>query len=141
MNLSIVILAAGKGSRMKSSQAKVLHPISGKEMLYFIIKESLKVSDDVTVIIHHQKDAVQEAMIKHFGDKISFIVQDAENFPGTGGAVMGIKPRHDKVLVLNGDMPLITAEALKGFEDSDADITMSVFDLKDPSGYGRVIIS
>jgi len=141
MNLSIVILAAGKGSRMKSSTAKVLHPISGKEMLYFIIKESLKVSDDVSVVIHHQKEAVQEAMLKHFGDKINFIIQDAENFPGTGGAVMRVKPRHDRILVLNGDMPLITAEALKGFEASSANIRMSIFDLKDPSGYGRVIIS
>lgn len=140
MNLSIVILAAGKGSRMKSSIAKVLHPISGKEMLYFIIKESLKISDDVTVVIHHQKEAVQEAMIRHFGNKISFVIQDAENFPGTGGAVMGIKPRHEKVLVLNGDMPLITADALKGFQVSTADITMSIFDLDDSSGYGRVII-
>ncbi len=141
MNLSIVILAAGKGSRMKSSKAKVLHPISGKEMLYYIIKESLKISNDVTVVIHHQKDAVQEAMIKHFGDKINFLVQDADNFPGTGGAVMGIQPKHDRVLVLNGDMPLITAEALSGFEASAADITMSIFDLEDSSGYGRVIIS
>jgi len=140
MNLSIVILAAGKGSRMKSSKAKVLHPISGKEMLYFIIKESLKISDDITVVIHHQKDAVQEAIKKHFGDKINFLVQDADNFPGTGGAVMGIAPQHEKVLVLNGDMPLITADALKGFEDSKADITMSIFDLEDSSGYGRVII-
>lgn len=140
MNLSIVILAAGKGSRMKSSKAKVLHPISGKEMLYFIIKESLKISDDITVVIHHQKEAVQEAMMKHFGDKINFLVQDADNFPGTGGAVMGIKPQHEKVLVLNGDMPLITAEALAGFEISKADITMSIFDLEDSSGYGRVII-
>jgi bifunctional UDP-N-acetylglucosamine pyrophosphorylase / glucosamine-1-phosphate N-acetyltransferase len=141
MNLSIIILAAGKGSRMKSSKAKVLHPISGKEMLYFIIKESLKISDDVTVVIHHQKEAVQEAMRKHFGDTVHFIVQDAENFPGTGGAVMNIQPQHEKVLVLNGDMPLITAEALQGFETSDADITMSIFDLEDSSGYGRVIIS
>ncbi len=141
MNLSIVILAAGKGSRMKSSKAKVLHPISGKEMLYFIIKESLRISDDVTVVIHHQKEAVQEAMSRHFGDKVSFITQDADNFPGTGGAVMGIRPRHDRVLVLNGDMPLITAEALNGFEDASADITMSIFDLEDSSGYGRVIIS
>lgn len=140
MNLSIVILAAGKGSRMKSSTAKVLHPISGKEMLYFIIKESLKISNDITVVIHHQKEAVQEAMIKHFGDKVNFLTQDAENFPGTGGAVMGIKPQHEKVLVLNGDMPLITAQALNGFEVSTADITMSIFDLKDSSGYGRVII-
>jgi len=140
MNLSIVILAAGKGSRMKSSTAKVLHPISGKEMLYYIIKESLKISDDITVVIHHQKEAVQEAMMKHFADKVNFLVQDADNFPGTGGAVMGIKPLHDKVLVLNGDMPLITAEALNGFETSTADITMSIFDLDDSSGYGRVII-
>lgn len=140
MSLSIVILAAGKGSRMKSSTAKVLHPISGKEMLYFIIKESLKISDDITVVIAHQKEAVQEAMMKHFGDKITFLVQDAENFPGTGGAVMGIKPKHEKVLVLNGDMPLITADALAGFEASKADITMSIFDLEDSSGYGRVII-
>lgn len=141
MNLSIIILAAGKGSRMKSSKAKVLHPISGKEMLYFIIKESLKISDDVTVVIHHQKEAVQDIMMKHFGDKIHFVVQDAEDFPGTGGAVMGVQPKHEKVLVLNGDMPLITAEALQGFETSDADITMSIFDLEDSSGYGRVIIS
>jgi len=140
MNLSIVILAAGKGSRMKSSKAKVLHPISGREMLYFIIKESLKISDDITIVIHHQKNAVQEAMTKYFGDKINFLVQDADNFPGTGGAVMGIKPQHDKVLVLNGDMPLITAEALNGFETSNSDITMSIFDLEDSSGYGRVII-
>lgn len=141
MSLSIIILAAGKGSRMKSSKAKVLHSISGKEMLYFIIKESMKISDDITIVIHHQKEAVQEAMIKHFGDKINFVVQDADNFPGTGGAVMGVEPKHEKVLVLNGDMPLITAEALKGFETSNADITMSIFDLEDSSGYGRVIIS
>ena len=140
MSLSIVILAAGKGSRMKSSKAKVLHTISGKEMLYFIIKESLKISDDVTVVIHHQKEKVQEAMIKHFGNTINFLVQDADNFPGTGGAVMGIKPKHEKVLVLNGDMPLITATSLSGFESSSADITMSIFDLEDSSGYGRVII-
>jgi bifunctional UDP-N-acetylglucosamine pyrophosphorylase/glucosamine-1-phosphate N-acetyltransferase len=140
MNLSIIILAAGKGSRMKSSTAKVLHSISGKAMLYFIIKESLRISDDVTVVIHHQKEAVQEEMMKYF-DTIKFVVQDAENFPGTGGAVMGITPKHEKVLVLNGDMPLITAEALSGFETSDADITMSIFNLADPSGYGRVIIS
>lgn len=141
MGLSIVILAAGKGSRMKSSMAKVLHPISGKEMLYFIIKESLTLSDDVTVVIHHQKEAVQEAMMKHFGDKVKFIVQDADQYPGTGGAVMDIAPKYEKVLVLNGDMPLITADALQGFQTSQADITMSIFDLEDSSGYGRVIIS
>jgi len=136
---SIVILAAGKGSRMKSNKAKVLHTISGKPMLYHIIKESKKISDDITVVVAHQKEAVIKSMQNYFDD-INFVEQDALNYPGTGGAVMDIKPKHNKVLVLNGDMPLITAESLKGFLSLEADIIMSVFDLKDPSGYGRVII-
>ena len=138
-DISIVILAAGKGSRMKSNKAKVLHNVSGKPMLYHIIKTSLAVSDDVTVVIAHQKEAVQAEMEKYF-DNINFVVQDAQNFPGTGGAMKGIKAKNNKVLVLNGDMPLITPEALEGFLELDADIIMSIFDLEDPSGYGRVII-
>ena len=138
-DISIVILAAGKGSRMKSTKAKVLHKISGKEMLYHIIKESKKLSDDITVVVAHQKETVTQAMQAYFDD-ITFLTQDADNYPGTGGAVMGIAPKHEKVLVLNGDMPLITAEALHGFLNIDADIIMSIFDLEDPNGYGRVVI-
>jgi len=138
-NISIIILAAGKGSRMKSNTAKVLHTISGKPMLYHIIKESKKLSDDISVVVAHQKEAVVAAMQNYFDD-INFIEQDTENYPGTGGALMNIAPKHDKVLVLNGDMPLITADALRGFLELEADIIMSVFDLKDPNGYGRVII-
>ncbi len=138
-SISIVILAAGKGSRMKSSKAKVLHSISGKPMLYHIIKASQEISDDITIVIAHQKEAVQEQMEALF-ENINFVVQDAQNFPGTGGAMKNINPKHEKVLVLNGDMPLITADALRGFLTTDADIIMSIFDLEDPSGYGRVII-
>ena len=138
-SLSIVILAAGKGSRMKSSTAKVLHNISGKPMLYHIIKASRALSDDVSVVIAHQKESVQEQMQNHFDD-VTFVVQDAENFPGTGGAMKNITPKNEKVLVLNGDMPLITPEALQGFLTTKGDIIMSIFDLEDPSGYGRVII-
>ena len=138
-NISIIILAAGKGSRMKSNKAKVLHEISGKPMLYHIIKASQEISDDITVVIAHQKEAVQATMESYF-DNINFVVQDATNYPGTGGAMKNVAPKNDKVLVLNGDMPLITADALKGFLEIDADIIMSIFDLKDPSGYGRVVI-
>ncbi len=138
-NISIVILAAGKGSRMKSNKAKVLHNVSGKPMLYHIIKASRELSDDITVVIAHQKEAVQASMESYFDD-ITFVVQDAQQFPGTGGAMKNVQPKHDKVLVLNGDMPLITADALKGFLEIDADIIMSIFDLEDPNGYGRVII-
>ena len=137
--ISIVILAAGKGSRMKSPKAKVLHTISGKPMLYHIIKASQEISNDITIVIAHQKEAVQEQIQSYF-DNINFVVQDAENFPGTGGAMKNVAPKNEKVLVLNGDMPLITADALQGFLDTNADVIMSIFDLKDPSGYGRVII-
>jgi len=139
-NISIVILAAGKGSRMKSNMAKVLHPISGKPMLHHIITESLKISDDVSVVVAHQKEAVMESMRGDF-DTLNFVEQDATNYPGTGGAMREVRAKHERVLVLNGDMPLITAEALGGFLESDAAITMSIFDLENPSGYGRVIIN
>ncbi|RUM63233.1 MAG: bifunctional UDP-N-acetylglucosamine diphosphorylase/glucosamine-1-phosphate N-acetyltransferase GlmU [Sulfurimonas sp.] len=137
--ISIIILAAGKGSRMKSPEAKVLHSISGKPMLYHIIKTSQELSNDISVVIAHQKEKV-EAQMSGFFDDINFVVQDVNNFPGTGGAMKNVSPRNKKVLVLNGDMPLITADALQGFLDTDADVIMSIFDLKDPSGYGRVII-
>ncbi len=137
--ISIVILAAGKGSRMKSPKAKVLHSICGKPMLYHIIKSSLEISNDITVVVAHQKDAVIKQMNTFFDD-IHFVVQDSENFPGTGGAMMGVAPKNEKVLVLNGDMPLITSDTLSGFLTTNADIIMSIFDLQNPDGYGRVII-
>jgi bifunctional UDP-N-acetylglucosamine pyrophosphorylase/glucosamine-1-phosphate N-acetyltransferase len=137
--ISIVILAAGKGSRMKSPKAKVLHHISGKPMLYHIIKASREISNDISVVVAHQKEAVIEQMGAYFSD-VNFVIQDAENFPGTGGAMKNIAPKNEKVLVLNGDMPLITAEALQGFLTKDDEIIMSIFDLENPDGYGRVII-
>ncbi|MBL0709227.1 MAG: bifunctional UDP-N-acetylglucosamine diphosphorylase/glucosamine-1-phosphate N-acetyltransferase GlmU [Sulfurimonas sp.] len=137
--ISIVILAAGKGSRMNSSRAKVLHNISGKPMLFHIIKSSLEISDDITVVVAHQKEAVIKNMQTYFKD-INFVTQDAKEFPGTGGAMMGVKAKNEKVLVLNGDMPLIKASSLQGFLDTDAKVIMSIFDLVNPDGYGRVLI-
>ncbi len=139
MNLSIIILAAGKGTRMKSSLPKVLHKISGYEMLYYSIKEAKKLSDDVSVVLYHEAELVKKQMQKYFDD-INFVLQDHKNYPGTGGAVMGVECKHDKILVLNGDMPLVEADELEGFLKFDSDIVMSVIKLKNPDGYGRVII-
>ena len=137
-NKSIIVLAAGAGTRMKSDTPKVLHKISGKPMLYYSIKEALKLSDDITVVLFHQAARVQTEMEKYFSN-INFVIQDHANYPGTGGAVMGITPKYEEVLVLNGDMPLIQAEELKKF-DLDATIVMSVLELQSADGYGRVII-
>ena len=138
MSVSVVILAAGAGTRMKSPTPKVLHRISGKEMLYYAIKEALKISDDVSVVLYHQATRVQDAM-EHYFPNVRFVLQDHENFPGTGGAVMAAAPQCDDVLILNGDMPLVEEGELRKFLGFDADAVMSVLDLADASGYGRVV--
>ncbi|MDD2382583.1 MAG: bifunctional UDP-N-acetylglucosamine diphosphorylase/glucosamine-1-phosphate N-acetyltransferase GlmU [Sulfurospirillaceae bacterium] len=139
MNISVAIMAAGLGTRMKSSMPKVLHTISGFEMLYHIIKEAKCISDDVHVILFHQAELIKEKMSHYFND-VHFIIQDHQNFPGTGGAIMGVEPKYDKLLVLNGDMPLLQAKDMQNFTHFQAEIVMSAFTCKEPFGYGRVIM-
>jgi len=139
MSISVVILAAGQGTRMKSTTPKVLHTISGKPMLFHAIDAAKEISDDITVVLHHQAERIQEEVEKVY-EHIIFHRQDAENFPGTGGAMKGVQTRHSRTLILNGDMPLITKASLEALTTGDADINMSVIRLEDPSGYGRVII-
>jgi bifunctional UDP-N-acetylglucosamine pyrophosphorylase/glucosamine-1-phosphate N-acetyltransferase len=136
---SIIILAAGQGTRMKSTTPKVLHKISGKEMLYFAINEAKKLSDDIHVVLYHQASLVQKTMENYFCD-ITYHIQDHTNYPGTGGAVIGIVPKHNKVLVLNGDMPLVQASELNNLINDNYLLTMSVLQFEDATGYGRVII-
>lgn len=138
-NNSVIILAAGKGTRMKSKLPKVLHQISGFPMLYYAIKEAKALSDDITVVLFHQAELVQQTMERYFDD-VNYVLQDHANYPGTGGAVMNIDVKYEKVLVLNGDMPLVEAEELEKFTQIEADIVMSVIRMENPSGYGRVVI-
>lgn len=138
MNISITIMAAGFGTRMKSSLPKVLHSISGFPMLYHIIKESQKITDDINVVIYHQAENIKNEMNKYF-ENINYIIQDHKNYPGTGGAIMGVKSKYEKVLVLNGDMPLVEAKDMKELIETEAKVVMSAFTCKDPTGYGRVI--
>ncbi|MDD5406878.1 MAG: bifunctional UDP-N-acetylglucosamine diphosphorylase/glucosamine-1-phosphate N-acetyltransferase GlmU [Sulfurovaceae bacterium] len=139
MAVSVVILAAGQGTRMKSKTPKVLHEISGKPMLFHCLEAAQKLSDDITVVLYHEAEMIEKRIIENYKN-IHFHIQDALNFPGTGGALRGIEPRHEKTLILNGDMPLVTNEALHKLIDNNADITMSVIMLNNPSGYGRVMI-
>ncbi len=139
--ISVIILAAGKGTRMKSKIPKTLHRICGRSMLYFSIKEAKKISDDIKVVLYHKAEDIVCEMKKYFDD-IEFVLQDHKNRPGTGGAVMGIDSKHDRILVLNGDMPLIQAKELKRFtgHSSHFAVIMSVIELEKPDGYGRVLI-
>ena len=139
MSISVVILAAGQGTRMKSTTPKVLHEISGKSMLFHAIDAAKALSDDITVVLYHQAERIQNEIEKYY-ENIHFHMQDAQKYPGTGGAMKGVEVQHDKALILNGDMPLVTMDALNALTEGDADINMSVIKLENPTGYGRVVI-
>ena len=133
----IVILAAGKGTRMKSETPKVLHTLCDKPMINYIIDESQKITSSIDVILAHKFDDVKNK-IEKTGVRIH--KQNLEKYPGTGGALKEIPFIEDKILILNGDMPLITAKEIKKFFGIDADVVMSIMKLDNPHGYGRVVI-
>lgn len=139
--VSVVILAAGLGTRMKSATPKVLQKLCGKAMILHILKQAFLVSDDVTVVLYHQKEEVKAAIFAKFPNT-KIITQDHLNYPGTAGALRNYAPKHGKIIVLCGDMPLIKAsslqEMLKMLEKSK--LVVGVFESKNPKNYGRVII-
>lgn len=138
MSLSVVLLAAGQGSRMKSENPKVLHTLCGRPMLHHILENAQGFSDDVQVVLYHHADAIKNFLDGAF-PAVKPVMQDHENYPGTGGAIMAAAPEGGKVLVLNGDMPLITAEAIEAFMKVEADVAVAAFRTPAPQGYGRVI--
>ena len=137
-NLSIVILAEGKGKRMRSQKAKVLHEIIGEPMLFHIIRSAQKITNDITVVVFHQAEKVISTITSVFPE-IKFHFQNDHEFPGTGGALRDIQFQNDNILVLNGDMPLVTSEELQRFLFIDSDIIMGTIRLQNPTGYGRVV--
>src|SRR3954469_7117320 len=110
--VAIAIMAAGKGTRLKSKHPKVLHEVGGKPILAHVIATATKVvpAKDVFVIIGHEADLVRAAVS---GTGVQFIAQPEQR--GTGHALMvahkALAP-YDQVIVLSGDAPLITAETI-----------------------------
>ena len=143
--LSVAILAAGKGTRMKSSIPKVLHKISGKSLLQRVINSCVNLNpDQIFVITGHKSEEVKDSISKN--KKIQFVIQDPQS--GTGHAVQvlcrEVKKNEGKLLVLNGDVPLIKPETLNkllNFHDSkNADVSLLTTKKKNPHGYGRVFL-
>lgn len=139
MNTSVVILAAGAGTRIKSKTPKVLHTISGYPLLYHIIKQAQTISNDINIVLYHDNKMIKDEISKHFTN-LKFHIQDHQNFPGTGGAIKNINFQNEKVLVLCGDMPLVQKEDLEMFLGHEEDAVMSVFKTPNPKGYGRVLM-
>ena len=139
---AIVILAAGKGTRLKSRRPKVLHEIGGKPLLAHVVAAAAKVvpADHIFAIIGHEADAVRAALES---TGIGFVLQREQR--GTGHAMMEAQPAlagFEHVLVLSGDVPLITEETIARVRDfhlnNAAAMTILTAEPADPTGYGRI---
>ncbi|EAK0951785.1 bifunctional UDP-N-acetylglucosamine diphosphorylase/glucosamine-1-phosphate N-acetyltransferase GlmU [Campylobacter lari] len=139
MKISVLILAAGLGTRMKSQNPKVLQKICSKAMILHILKQAYKISDDVCVVLSHQKEKVEQVVLEHFPNT-RFLEQDLQNFPGTAGALRNYESKHEKVLILCGDMPLVKADDLEKIALNESDFNVAVFKAKDPKSYGRIVL-
>ncbi|QNP41639.1 bifunctional UDP-N-acetylglucosamine diphosphorylase/glucosamine-1-phosphate N-acetyltransferase GlmU [Lysobacter solisilvae (ex Woo and Kim 2022)] len=137
--LHVVILAAGEGKRMKSTLPKVLQKIAGRPMLAHVIDSARALQPaGIHVVYGHGGEAVRAA----FADQSDLQWAEQERQLGTGHAVqqaMPDVPIDARVLVLYGDVPLITAETLQRLMAAPGRIAVLVADLDDPTGYGRVL--
>jgi len=137
--LHVVILAAGEGKRMKSTTAKVLQKVAGKPMLGHVIDTARQLgAAGIHVVYGHGGEQVRAA----FADQTDLHWTEQEQRLGTGHAVqqaMPSVPVDARVLVLYGDVPLITADTLQRMLDAEGRIAVLVADLADPTGYGRIV--
>ena len=137
--LHVVILAAGEGKRMKSSLPKVLQQIAGRPMLAHVIDSARALAPaGIHVVYGHGGEAVRAA----FAEQTDLTWAEQAQQLGTGHAVQQAMPNvpHDaRVLVLYGDVPLITPATLQRLLAAPGRIAVLVADLEDPTGYGRIL--
>ena len=143
MNVSGVILAAGKGTRMKSNLPKVLHSVSGKKLISY----ALEVIEDINtkyVVVGHEAEQVMEAL----PESLNFVIQEEQK--GTGHAISILledkkfaNDTSEYILVLPGDVPMINSNDIKNLikkvTDSSSTIGFLTSKVSNPFGYGRVI--
>ncbi|HKU26318.1 MAG TPA: bifunctional UDP-N-acetylglucosamine diphosphorylase/glucosamine-1-phosphate N-acetyltransferase GlmU, partial [Candidatus Sulfotelmatobacter sp.] len=141
--IAVAIMAAGKGTRLRSQIPKVLHEVGGKPLLEHVIRAATRVvaPKDVYAIIGFQAESVRNA-VQHTG--VNFVVQAEQR--GTGHALMVAREAlsgYDHVIVLSGDAPMISVSTIEGLRDfhtnQAAAMTLLSAELENPTGYGRVL--
>ncbi len=139
-DLDVIILAAGKGTRMKSDTAKVLHRAAGRPLIEYVLDLAAKVSDHPPiVVVGHQREAVREAV----GGRARYAVQEPQL--GTGHAVLQAAPLASarRVLILSGDVPATQPETLKRLveehERASSALTLLTVRIRGNDTYGRVV--
>lgn len=144
MSIQIVILAAGKGTRMYSQHPKVLHTLAGKSLLHHVLDTSNHLQHRISrrcVVIGHEADKIREAF-HHYAEPIIWIEQEKQL--GTGHAVLQALPylaQDEIVLILYGDVPLIQPSTLNQLlaQAEKQHFALLTAHLSDPTGYGRII--
>jgi UDP-N-acetylglucosamine diphosphorylase/glucosamine-1-phosphate N-acetyltransferase len=143
--IAFVVLAAGLGTRMKSNKAKVLHELNGKPMILHII-ETLKtiVGKNIIVVVGYQAENVMAIISEQH--EVCFAKQNKQL--GTGHAVLMAVPYIEKhienIVILCGDVPLVTIETLKRLifdhVSKNCDMTILAVQVAEPKGYGRIVV-
>jgi bifunctional UDP-N-acetylglucosamine pyrophosphorylase/glucosamine-1-phosphate N-acetyltransferase len=141
--VAIAIMAAGKGTRLKSKHPKVLHEVGGKPVLSHVIASAAKIvpAQDIYAIIGHEAENVRHAVA---GSGINFVLQPEQK--GTGHALLVAREAlapYDQVIVLSGDAPLITTDTIQALatfhSQHKAAMTLLSAEMPNPTGYGRVL--
>jgi bifunctional UDP-N-acetylglucosamine pyrophosphorylase/glucosamine-1-phosphate N-acetyltransferase len=137
---TVVIIAAGEGTRMRSALPKVLHPLCGRPLILWPVAAAQEAGAGKVVVVDNPKRRLEDRL----PEGVVLAVQPEPN--GTGGAVAAAGDQIDAtatVVVINGDVPLITADAIRGLveahEASGAAATMATMEPDDPAEYGRVL--
>ena len=142
--LRVIILAAGKGTRMNSDLPKVLHKLQGKALIDYVIDESeLLKPKEIILVVGYKKERV----IKHTESRINLKYATQVEQLGTGHAVLQtkelLKNKKGHILILYGDVPNIKASTLLPIVDNhiinNRDLTLITAEIDDPTGYGRII--
>lgn len=143
MELATIILAAGKGKRMKSDLPKVLHQLNGRPMVHYVIDAAEAIgSNKIVLIVGHKKELVVESCRDL---KVEYIIQEEQL--GTGHAVMQTAPLFKdfkgNILVLSGDVPLLTPRTLNSLikihQNENPLASLLTAEMDDPTGYGRIV--
>ncbi len=143
-NVAVIILAAGMGTRMKSTKAKVLHEILGNPMILYVVETAKKIAgNNVILVIGNQADEVRRIVSEKA--KVRYAYQDKQL--GTGHAVscaLSLIPDHcEEVVILCGDVPLLAADTvIKLVDDHNEkkrDVSLLAVEKDNPKGYGRVL--
>lgn len=143
--LACVVMAAGKGVRMRSAVPKVLHEVQGRPMLEWVLMRARALEPErIAVVIGAGADAIRDRM-SEWDDEVDWVMQEEQL--GTGHAVAQTRSVCEaegrQVLILSGDVPLLTEDTLRAFRDaheaSEACLSLLGTTVDDPTGYGRVL--